>query len=111
MKSKVDGLVHSISDVQKFGNFEKKELILKVAGARFDNYLLIELKNDLIDFSCSPGDSVEVEFYLNGRLGKGKHEGRCFVSLSASSINFQNGEPSNASVANAENDNETDIPF
>ena len=118
------GIVHSVGEVQVFGNYKKREIVLKVAGERWDNYLPLEVGGDSADqVTVKVGDEIETEYWESGQLGKGNHEGRCFLNLKVKSLNVVNAAPDDSQrgelasdkdfghrQANDASDNE-DIPF
>ncbi len=104
------GIVHSVGEVQVFGNYKKREIVLKVAGERWDNYLPLEVGGDYADeVAVKVGDEVESEFYMNGRLGTGTYEGRCFLNLKVKSMNVVNAAPDDSQ--RGESNESKEVPF
>ena len=85
----ITGHVHSISDEWKneSGTFSKRSLILYQKEfyneKAYENYIEIDFINQGQQLIAQvwKGNKILIRFVLQGRLGKGQHEGRAFTSL------------------------------
>jgi len=93
--NKEKGFVFSVGEEQTgtsdHGPWRRQEFIIKQPGQSYDNYLPFQLKGEMVDSCPSVGTEVEIEFFINGRLGKGKYEGRAFLDLAVKNINVLTG--------------------
>ena len=90
------GVIHTIGETTEYGKngFTKREFVIKLTGEgendAYPNYIALELIKDKCSMmdAYKPGDEIQVQFNLSGRLwqGQGKPE-KCFTSLQAWRIN------------------------
>ena len=82
----VTGVIESVGDIETYtgakGEFSKREVVLSMDG-KYPNYVAIELSGDSLDNieDDAIGRKATVGYFLSGRKGTGKYEGRIFMSL------------------------------
>ena len=109
--NKIVAVVDTVKEPETFQtkkgtDFTKQEVILSVEG-KYPNFIPIEMSGETVGkiSSSDAGRKVEVGFFLNGRKGTGKFEGRCFVSLRYAEHSFIDGEPGNEPEPEPEGEN------
>lgn len=118
---KAKGVIYKIDEVQQISEkFKKRDFVLEIknneAYVQKVMFTLILDKVDAIN-SCSVGDSVEVDFNLQGKEWTSPDGTvRFFNTLSVSEITKQMSEPNNVTTEElntrvSANTKEDDLPF
>ena len=83
----ITGIIDEVKPSESFitkseKEFIKQEVILSIEG-KYPNFVPIELTGDSVDSvsATDVGRKAEFSFFVNGRRGTDKFEGRVFVNL------------------------------
>ena len=82
----ITGKVTKIIDPDP-GKFNAIKIVVEEAGAKYPNPVVLELKKDE-PCSAKEGDSVDAEFWLNGR----EFNGRYFLNAKVANLNVLDSE-------------------
>ena len=96
-KYSLSGEIVSVGEVKEFKNdFKVREVVVDVStNAEYPSPIILKFQKDHVDLpsGVQRGDKVSCDFYLDGRYGKDKWEGKIFNSIRAVSLDVVRDGP------------------